>query len=267
MGPKLNVLNYVWRVVATGLSFLVFGLGGVLIGLVGYPLLLLFTNQKNRAKYGQLLVHYNFAFFAWFMKVLGIYSIEIHHLERLYKKREAQQGMLLIANHPTLIDVVLLLSLLKQSDCVVKSKLANNMATKGPLLAAGYIENNSPEQLLESCVTVLNKGRNLLIFPEGTRTKDLNLLKFKRGASLIAIKSEQPIVPVTIKCLPRMLAKGQKWYKIPPSKPHFTIKVGKPIFFDDLLNGGETLSIQSRKLNRRLIEYYNEELELGKNNH
>lgn len=261
MGTKLKSLNYAWRVIATGTSFVVFGVGGVLIGLVAYPLLLLLTNQKNRAKYGQLLVHYNFAFFAWFMKVLGIYSIEIHHQDRLNR-----QGMFLIANHPTLIDVVLLLSLLKQSDCVVKSKLAQNIATKGPLLAAGYIENNSPEQLLDSCVSVLAKGRNLLIFPEGTRTRDLTQLKFKRGASLIALQSGSPIVPISIKCTPRMLAKGQKWYKIPRSKPHFTIKVGNPIIFDDLLNSGETLSIQSRKLNRRLIEYYNEELGLGKNN-
>ncbi|MCB1582396.1 MAG: lysophospholipid acyltransferase family protein [Marinicella sp.] len=246
---------------ATGLSFVVFGIGGVLIGLIGYPLLLLTTRQHNRVKYGQLLVHYNFAFFAWFMKILGIYSIEIHHRERL-----KQQGMLIIANHPTLIDVVLLLSLLRQSDCVVKSKLTQNVATKGPLLAAGYIENNSPEQLLESCVVGLKDQRNLLIFPEGTRTRNLNRLSFKRGASLIALKSGRPIVPITIKCIPRMLAKGQKWYKIPHSKPHFTIKIGDPIVFDDLLYSGEALSIQSRKLNRRLIKYYSEELQLGKNN-
>lgn len=246
---------------ATGTSYIVFAIGGLVISVLVYPLLLILTRQPKRAKYGQLTIHYAFRCFTWYMTALRIFTLEIKHRERL-----DQQGMFIIANHPTLIDVVLLLSLLKQSDCVVKSKLFKNVITKGPLLGAGYIENNSPDQLLDSCVAVLKADRNLLIFPEGTRTKNLQQLKFKRGASLIALKSKAPITPITIKCTPRVLAKGQKWFKIPESKPHFTITVNPTIKFDDLLNSSESLSIQSRRLNQRLIEHYNEELNLGKNN-
>lgn len=257
----LSRLNYLWRVFATGLSFMVFGLGGVLIGIVGYPLLLLFTNQQNRYQWGQLLIHWSFGFFIWFMRSLGIFSIEVINQERLN-----QSGIYLIANHPTLIDVAILLSMIKQSDCVVKSNLGQNIFTKGPLLAAGYIENNTPEQLLESCVKALQAGRNLLIFPEGTRTKNLQALHFKRGAALIGIKSEHNIVPITIKCTPRMLAKGQKWYKIPASKPHFIIKVGEELKINNYVDSQEAMSIQSRRLNSMLLNYYIEELQIGKIN-
>ncbi len=261
MGKALKHLNYCWRVLATGFSFMVFGIGGLLIGILAYPLLLLFTNKHNRQYYGQLVIHWSFKFFVWLMRSLGIFSIEVHHQERL-----KSSGLYMVANHPTLIDVAILLSMLKQSDCVVKSKLAQNVFTKGPLLAAGYIENNTPEQLLDSCVGALSAGRNLLIFPEGTRTKNLQKLKFKRGAALIALKAQHNILPITIKCTPRMLAKGQKWYRIPASKPHFTIDVGSELEVAGIVDSQEALSIQSRQLNHMLLDYYCEELQIGKTN-
>ncbi len=247
--------------IATAMSFTVFGIGGLLIGLIAYPLLLLCTGSKNRSRYGQLIIHWSFRFFIWFMHSLGIFSIKIQNRERLDRS-----GLYLIANHPTLIDVAIMLSMLKQSDCVVKSKLAQNMFTKGPLLTAGYIENNTPEQLIESCVSSLQAGRNLLIFPEGTRTKNLQSLDFKRGAAIIALRSKHNISPITIKCVPRMLAKGQKWYKIPSSKPSFSINIGDEIPIKPFIQDKQALSIQSRRLNQVLLNYYCEELQIGKNN-
>ena len=258
VAAKTSALNHFWRIVATGLSFLVFGLGGVLIGLLAYPVLLLLTHKDNRYRFGQALVHYVFKAFVWFMKSLGIFTLEIHHQERL---KPANQFF--IANHPTLIDVVILLSLIKESDCVVNARLARNVVTKGPLLATGYIENNEAEELIDTCVKRLQSGRNLLIFPEGTRTKKLDRLKFKRGVSLIALKSGHNITPIYINCQPRMLAKGQKWYKIPRSKPHFTIRVGEQLPTQDLLKNVKVLSIQSRQLNKELLNHYYEELKIG----
>lgn len=261
LGTALIRLNYYWRLFATASSFFVFGLGGILIGLLAYPLLLL-VKENKRSQYGQTVIHWSFGFFVWFMKLLGVFTIETKHTEKL-----KNSGLYLVANHPTLIDVAILLSMVKQSDCVVKSKLAQNFFTKGPLLTAGYIENNTAEQLLDSCVEALNAGRNLLIFPEGTRTKNLDKLNFKRGAALIGIKAAHNIVPITIKCTPRMLAKGQKWYKIPLRKPHFTIKVGDELSVNEFVDSKEALSIRSRKLNRKLLNYYNEELKIGKTYH
>lgn len=240
---------------------MVFGLGGLLITLVAYPLLLLLTNKTNRYQYGQLIIHGCFRFFIGMMRMLGLFTIEIKNQHRL-----KNCGLYLVANHPTLIDVAIILALVKQSDCVVNSKLTHNVFTKWPLLAAGYISNDNPEQLVESCVDALKAGRNLVVFPEGTRTKNLHKLKFKRGAALIAVKSGHNMLPITIKCTPRMLAKGQKWYKIPAAKPHFTITVGEALTFSDNLDSQMAISVQSRKVNRLLLNYYIEELKIGKIN-
>ena len=252
----MNRLNYWWRVLMTGLCFLIFGVGGLLMGLVVYPLLLLLTNENNRPHYGQLIIHHAFRLFIGLMQFVGIMTIEVQHRERLHTPNQ-----FFIANHPTLIDVVILLSMLKQCDCVVKAHLSKNMATKGPLKAAGYIENNSPDALLEQASRILKQGHHLLVFPEGTRTRNLQALKFKRGAALVALQSGHPVTPISINCVPRMLAKGQKWYKIPASKPHFTIKVGLPMRVD--IPESVPTSVGSRRLNKTFIDYFNEELNIG----
>lgn len=256
MAKALNALFYGWRLLATGLSFVVFAIGGLLIGLVVYPLMLL-VPARHKNQVGQYIIHLSFLGFAKMMWLLGIYSITINNKNRIQKS-----GLYMVANHPTLIDVVLLLSIIKQSDCVVKSALANSIFTKGPLLVAGYIINDSPQQLIDDCVSRLKSGRNLLIFPEGTRTRNLNRLQFKRGASLIAFDAYHDITPITIKCQPRMLAKHQKWYKIPRQKPHFTIDVREQLDISEMTGRDEPRSMGSRKINQYLLDYYKQELAL-----
>jgi len=256
MAKALNKLFYYWRVLATGLSFVVFAIGGLLIGVIIYPLMLLVPSRhKNRV--GQYFIHLSFLGFAKMMWIMGIYSITIKNKDII-----KNSGLYMVANHPTLIDVVLLLSIIKQSDCVVKSALASSVFTKGPLLVAGYIINDSPQQLIDECVQRLKTGRNLLIFPEGTRTRDLNQLQFKRGASLIAFDAYQDITPITIKCQPRILAKHQKWYKIPRQKPHFIIDVRKQLDISEITGQDEPRSMGSRKINQYLLDYYKQELAL-----
>src|SRR3546814_9151487 len=99
------------------------------------------------------------------MRALGVSSWEIHGAERL-----KVPGQLIIANHPTLIDVVLLLGYIPQTDCIVKASLFHNPFTRLPLHWAGYIGDSNPTQLVADCVATLKAGHSLMIFPEGTRS-------------------------------------------------------------------------------------------------
>lgn len=252
-------INYYWRLIATLVSFICFGIGGLLVGLLAYPLLLIFVRNKDyRYLQGQKLIHYCFKLFIGFMVKIGICTVTITGLKRLQKK-----NLFLVANHPTLIDVAILLSLIKSTDCVVKSKLLENPFTKGPLVTAGYIVNSQPEQLINSCAQALNNNHNLLLFPEGTRTQDINKLQFMRGAAKIAIMAKKNLTPITIKCNPRMLAKGVKWYNIPSSKPHFQINVGKEIEIHQFLDPTKSENVQSRHLNKHLLNYFKGELKIA----
>ena len=111
----LERLNRCWRVVATGFCFAMFGLGGLFIRLVVYPLLLLFARDAERRKSAaQAVIHHSFRFFVGLMNFVGVISYEVRHLERLDRK-----GLLILANHPSLIDVVFLISLIPRADCIV----------------------------------------------------------------------------------------------------------------------------------------------------
>ncbi|WP_434627308.1 lysophospholipid acyltransferase family protein [Chromobacterium sp. CV08] len=213
--------NYLWRLLATAIAFSVFGLGGALFSLSVFPLLfLLVRDAGKRARLSRRVVQVSFATFVRLMRALGLLSYRIVGAEKLDRS-----GLLILANHPTLIDVVFLISLLPNADCVVKSSLARNPFTRGPVRASGYICNDSSEGLIQDCIHSLRAGNNLVIFPEGTRTPLDGSIRLQRGAANIAVRGQRSITPVTIHCEPRGLAKGQPWWRIPARPIRFTIEV------------------------------------------
>ncbi len=218
----LEKLGHAWRVLGTALSFAAFGLGGVLLGLLVFPLLRLAV--RDRARLGRLarrLVQASFAGHVWLMRRLGVMSWEFHGAERLRRP-----GLLVLANHPTLIDVVCLIGMIEEADCVVKSRLATNPFTRGPLRAAGYIFNDNGAGLIQDCIDSVRAGKNLVIFPEGTRTPRGEVLgPLQRGAANIAIRGALDVTPVLIRCTPPTLGKGEKWYRVPSRRFHIRIEV------------------------------------------
>ena len=72
-------------------------------------------------------------------------------------ERLQRDGLLVLANHPTLIDVVCLISLLPNADCVVKRAVARNPFMRGPVRAAGYISNDDGAGLVDDCVAAARR--------------------------------------------------------------------------------------------------------------
>ena len=112
--------------------------------------------------------------------------------------RFALVGLLVLANHPTLIDVVFLIGHVPDALCVVKSTLANHPSTRGPVLATGYICNNSGADLLQACVDKLRAGGNLIIFPEGTRVPHGTRPDLQSGFAGLYKLLALPVVPVAV---------------------------------------------------------------------
>ena len=253
-------LDYYWRVFATGLCFSVFGLGGVVIGGVVLPgLLLLHRNPHTRQAKAQQLIHRSFAGFVEMMRRVGIMTYEIHGLEKLATSR----GEIIVANHPTLVDVVMLISMMSRADCIVKKALWQNPFTRGPVQAAGYILNDDSNRLVDACVQRLQAGdASLIIFPEGTRTvKDQRLNEFQRGAANIAVRSGASFRPVIIRCQPSTLSKNEKWYQVPSRPFHVTIDVREPLPITAIVQESTSSSMAARRVNELLYRYFDEELE------
>ncbi|ESS73277.1 phospholipid/glycerol acyltransferase [Methyloglobulus morosus KoM1] len=247
-------LDYYWRLFATGLSFSVFGAGGFLLWVVVFPILNMIPDSpaKKRLR-AQKCVHYSFYLFIGLMHRIGIMTYEINGLEKLNRP-----GQLILANHPTLIDIVFLLSRIPYASCIVKKKLCHNPCMKGPIVNAGYISNEDPEKMINTCSDYLKSGGIMIIFPESTRTIPNADYKFQRGAAAIALQSGAVVTPVTIHCTPSTLTKSEKWYQIPERRFHLSMTVGEDMVLDDF-QAIMPRSIAVRRFNRYLQDYFSQQ--------
>jgi 1-acyl-sn-glycerol-3-phosphate acyltransferase len=252
----ITKLNYYWRLAATGGCFAAFGIGGLALSIFVFPVLLL-TPHKTRAVRARWLIHKSFGLFMALMESVGIMRFEVFGAEKLRNCR----NMLVLASHPTLIDVVALLSLMPEANCVVKRALWDNPFLGGVVRAADYVSNLDPENLIDDCAADLTDGNPLIIFPEGTRTSPGKPLHFLRGAAYIALKSGVPVLPVLIQCTPSTLTKSQRWYQIPYRRFHLRVDVLAPVPASRWISADEPKTVAARKLTRLLEAHFTREIE------
>ncbi|MBI3285453.1 MAG: 1-acyl-sn-glycerol-3-phosphate acyltransferase [Burkholderiales bacterium] len=248
-------LGRYWRVFATGLSFAAFGVGGLLLWALVFPVLHLMVRQpERRVACARAIIRLTFLAFVGLMRSLGVLRYEIIGREKLERG-----GMLILANHPTLIDTVFLMAFVKRADCIVKSRLWNNPFTRGPVRAAGYINNEQGAELVDACIATLRAGNNLIVFPEGTRTPADGVISLKRGAANIAVRGSCAITPVLIRCEPPTLGKGEKWWRVPARFVQFRLEVKEDIQIQRFTAAGYSGVMAARHLTDHLQHYFTEE--------
>jgi 1-acyl-sn-glycerol-3-phosphate acyltransferase len=253
----INSLSHLWRVFATGFCFTLFGVGGIFLTLIILPLYRVFVACEIKRKYtARKCVHYCFKVFVATMHYLGVIHFTIEDKAQFANLN----GQLVLANHPSLIDVVVLISIIKNADCVVKAHLFKNPFMRGVIKSTGYISNESPEGLLAQCEASLASGNNLILFPEGTRTDPSKPLNFKRGAANIVIRCRAPVTCALIEMKPSTLTKGTPWYQVAPIRPRFLIRLTSAKFKKNDDFNDESPSMQARYLTRQLQTFFSEEL-------
>jgi 1-acyl-sn-glycerol-3-phosphate acyltransferase len=246
---------YYWRLIATGASFVIFGIGGLVLGYLIFPTISLFSRSGElRKRRCRRLVQLSFQFFVWFMAKFGVLTWDLKGQEKLQRS-----GQLIVANHPTLIDIVFLISMVPNATCIVKSELYKNLFVRGPVRLAGYIPNNESDQLIDDCEAELKSGASLVVFPEGSRTVPEIPLHFKRGAAYLWLRTRCDVSLVTIISSPSTLAKHEKWYQVPPIRPHFSL-VADGDFSTFPTDEGERASIGARLLTRHWQDHFKNEM-------
>ncbi|HLN22769.1 MAG TPA: lysophospholipid acyltransferase family protein [Patescibacteria group bacterium] len=248
-------LNYGWRLAATGVAFaFIFG-GGGLLAVTLLPLLALLPgHQRERA---QFLIHAAFRFYIEMLQLLRLLRLEVEGLERL----DDCGGRMIVANHPSLLDVVMLMALIPKTQCIVKAELWNHRLLGGLMRRAGYIRNDlDPEAMVAACRTALDAGNCLIIFPEGTRSLPGSPPHFRRGFANLATLTGAVIQPVFITCEPATLVKGEPWWRIPPNRPVYRLVVDECLAPDWSVRY-PCRSIAARKIVQVLEVYYAEKLQ------
>lgn len=75
---------------------------------------------------------------------------------------------------------------------------------------------------------LLDQGWNLVVFPEGTRSRDGWVGKFRHGLARLAIENEIPVVPIGIRGAYQAMPRGKGWPY--PGRPPVTVRFGTPLF-------------------------------------
>ena len=146
----------------------------------------------------------NFKFFGviWGKTLSFIFNIKLvvkgkHNLQN--------RNYVFASNHASLIDIpLLLIAVNRYTVFIAKSELSKIPIFKSILDRAGFIfvdrkNNDSAVKSMNNLMDDIKKiPRSVAIFPEGTRTRDGDLLPFKKGAAIFAINTDIPVVPVAI---------------------------------------------------------------------
>jgi 1-acyl-sn-glycerol-3-phosphate acyltransferase len=253
----VKLLGRCWRTAATLLCFAVFMAGSALFLPVAVPLLGLAPSAEARRRRGKGLARAFFRCFTGLMQGLGVLELGIEGGEVL-----GQKGLFLVANHPSLIDFVVLAGRVPQADCLVKSSLLDHWAMRWPVRLSGYIPNDRGEETLELCRRSLDEGNSIVVFAEGTRSVPGSLPALKRGAAQLALRCGRPITPVAIRCPDSNLHKGGPWYVAPRERFRMRLTVLEPLDTAAALarNGGEA-SPAARELTALIEQRIHEVLE------
>jgi 1-acyl-sn-glycerol-3-phosphate acyltransferase len=246
--------TYFWRLAVTGTCFALFGIGGLILGLLVFPAVLLLPGGavRRRAR-TRALVQRAFRVFVAIMSGLKGLSYEFIGRERL-----GLPGQLVIANHPTLVDVVFIVAFTPAPACVVKVAVFNNPFMRLVVRAAGYIRNAPTDAMIAQSVEALRLGDTVVMFPEGTRTRPGRPMEFHRGAASVALQGAARLTPVYITVDQPLLHKSQPWYRVPARRPHIRIRVGEDVDLDPYRSMPPPKA--SRHLNAALVAQYEREL-------
>lgn len=232
------------------------GIASLLLSLV-LPSLRLFLpgGRERQERRAQSVIHWSARVYLRGLRILRVLRVDCAGKERL-----REPGTLVVANHPTLLDVVVLMSLMPQADCVVKEQYYENPLFGAVARAAGYIPSRGGPKVVAACVERLVGGRSVIIFPEGTRSPVNGLGPFQRGAAHMALRTGRDLVPVTVRCTPPTLYHGQPWWDVPERCFDLTLSVGEPMRVKEVMGEQPGFGRAARAITGTMREYFEKQV-------
>jgi len=198
-----------------GLCSLLWSLAALLL----YPLLPRATGRRL----GRAAIAAGYRGFWLGARLVGMMRLHSEVLDTLRN----EPGIIVVANHPSMLDAMMLVARLPHSACIMKASLMRNPFLAPAARLARYIRNDSAYGLIELAVNDLRQGGQLVMFPEGTRTTVPPVNAFHRGVTVIAKRAGAPIQTVFIDAPSPYLRKGWPLWRLPPLPVVFSVRLGR----------------------------------------
>jgi 1-acyl-sn-glycerol-3-phosphate acyltransferase len=217
-----------FRLFLTVWSFFLFFAGSPFLGIFVFPVLrLMARGREDHRRRVTRLVHRALRFFVRWITFSGL--VACPYDVPLPEGIDPTKPYVLIANHPSLIDVVLLLAYFEDLTCVTKGSWSHSLVL-GPFLrqtlylpGRGAGDEDS-EDVLGGMIDHVQKGHALLVFPEGTRSRRDRLNRLRRGAVEVAARAKVPLLAAFIDVDRPYLIKGVSPWRVPKSTARFRIE-------------------------------------------
>jgi 1-acyl-sn-glycerol-3-phosphate acyltransferase len=214
----------------TACVYLTFGAGFLVFALLLIVLRLSIHDADRRGRLARATLSDMAGHFFRISRLVGVLNSDVSAEGDLPTGRLPAARGVLVANHPTILDALLILSVIPECICIVKTSLTSIPGLSFIINIMQYLTNEDAATLLSSGPAHLAAGKSLLIFPEGTRTRNGQLGRFSRGAAALAIRSKAPIWPVIVRCSPpAALEKGGLWWKMPDGPIDLKIRICYPL--------------------------------------
>lgn len=176
--------------------------------------------ERAASRIGRGAIHWVFRAYVNLLRLLCACRFDLRAVAELAREG---QPMVIVANHPSLLDAVILVSQLPNAVCIMKGTLSRNLFLGAGARMARYIVNDAPLPMVRSAIEALRGGAVLVIFPEGTRTATPPVGPCAPTAGLIAARAGVPVQTLLIDMSSPYLGKGWPLWR-PPRLP-LTVQV------------------------------------------
>lgn len=250
------------RIFVSALAALMFFSVSAVLGLFVWLTMRLRPRGAERGAHFELRkLNRGFGTFAAFLRDTKLIRYPLISMPDAYRGR----AVLVVANHPTLADIILLLACMPELTTVVKAEWYRSFLL-GPMLRGtdyipgpGYEGDDEAAELTPVVARIeemLRKGVPVVVFPEGTRSgpagsADFGLRRFRRGAVEAAVRAGVPVLPIFITVDPPLMSKGMTIWDMPDDTARFGFEWLAPV---------ETEGREAREITRELHRTYVERL-------
>jgi 1-acyl-sn-glycerol-3-phosphate acyltransferase len=171
---------------------------------------------------GRFLIMLGFRFYLRFLTWFCACRFDLSELDELRRDRP----LILVANHPSLLDAVMIGSRFPDLVCIMKAALMDNILLGAAARLARFIPNDPPLDMVLRARKALQEGAHLLIFPEGTRTTRFPINVCTASTGLIAQRASVPVQTLLIEFNSPYLGKAWPLWRRPELPLRFRIRRG-----------------------------------------
>jgi 1-acyl-sn-glycerol-3-phosphate acyltransferase len=206
---------------------MVVGLGSLgLLCLIWLPFAMVLHGVLPRRlgqRMGRSTISFGFRLYLRILVTFCACRLDLTELDRL----RGDEPLIIAANHPSLLDAVLIVSRLPNAICVMKASLMDNPLLGAAARLAGYVRNDGALPMIAHSRDALAEGAQLVMFPEGSRTQRFPLDHFTPSVGLISRRSGVPVQTVFLEFSTPYLGKHWPLFRRPDLPLHGRARLGR----------------------------------------